>query len=301
MQEGGERAAFRSVFVSAADGLRLHARDYGERFWETVPVICLPGLARTGADFHELALRLSTDPRVPRRVIACDMRGRGRSEYDKEPAHYDVAIEAQDILSIMAAMGVVKAAFVGASRGGLQTMVLAAMRPTVIAGGVLVDIGPVIEGKGLARIKGYVGKLPSVSNLSEATALLKRLGAAQFPIWSDAQWRMMAERSFRQTPSGFSPDYDPALANTLSTIDLEAPLPTLWPFFEALAYAPLLVIRGGNSDILSAATLEEMARRHPRCETITAEGEGHVPDVGAPLLASRIAGFIEKLDGPQTR
>jgi pimeloyl-ACP methyl ester carboxylesterase len=108
----------------------------------------------------------------------------------------------------------------------------------------------------------------------------------------------MAERSFRQTPSGLLPDYDPALASTLSTIDLEAPLPTLWPFFEALAHAPLLAIRGGNSDILSAATLEEMARRHPRCETITAEGEGHVPDVGAPLLATRIAAFIEKLDTP---
>ena len=108
----------------------------------------------------------------------------------------------------------------------------------------------------------------------------------------------MAERSFRQTSSGLLPDYDPALASTLSTIDLEAPLPTLWPFFEALAHAPLLAIRGGNSDILSAATLEEMARRHPGCETITAEGEGHVPDVGAPLLATRIAAFIEKLDTP---
>ena len=250
MQDGGERAEFRSVFVSAADGLRLHARDYGERFWETTPVICLPGLARTSADFHELALRLSTDPRVPRRVVACDMRGRGRSEYDATPANYDVAIEAQDILSIMAAMGVVKAAFVGASRGGLQTMVLAAMRPTVIAGGVLVDIGPVIEGKGLARIKGYVGKLPTVANIAEATALLKRLAAAQFPAWSDAQWRRMAERSFRQTPSGLLPDYDPALASTLSTIDLEAPLP------HALA-----VLRGAGACAASRDPRREF--RHP--------------------------------------
>lgn len=298
MEDGGENAEFRPAFVSAADGLRLHVRDYGERFWGTTPVICLPGLARTSADFHELALRLSRDSRAPRRVLACDMRGRGKSEYDAKPANYDVAIETQDVLSIMAAMGVVKAAFVGASRGGLQMMALAAMRPTVIAGGVLVDIGPVIEGKGLARIKGYVGKLPTVPDLTAATALLKRLAAAQFPAWSDAQWRRVAERSFRQAPSGLLPDYDPALASTLSTIDLEAPLPTLWPLFEALQHAPLLAVRGGNSDILSAATLEEMASRHPRCEAITAEGEGHVPDVGAPLLASRIAAFIEKLDAP---
>ncbi|MBV9754581.1 MAG: alpha/beta hydrolase [Hyphomicrobiales bacterium] len=294
--QGGESAAFRSVFISAADGLRLHARDYGERFWATTPVICLPGLARTSADFHELAVRLSTDSQAPRRVVACDMRGRGRSEYDPKPANYDVAIEAADILSVMAAVGVVKAAFIGASRGGLQIMALAAMRPTVIAGTVLVDIGPVIEGKGLARIKGYVGKLPSVPNLSEATAMLKRLAGAQFPAWSDAQWNRMAERSFRQSSSGLLPDYDPELASTLGAIDLEVPLPTLWPFFKALAHAPLLAIRGGNSDILSAATLAEMARRHPDCETLTIEGEGHVPDVGAPLLAGRIAEFLQRLD-----
>ena len=294
--QGGESAAFRSVFISAADGLRLHARDYGERFWQTTPVICLPGLARTSADFHELAVRLSTDSQAPRRVVACDMRGRGRSEYDPKPANYDVAIEAADILSVMAAVGVVKAAFIGASRGGLQIMALAAMRPTVIAGTVLVDIGPVIEGKGLARIKGYVGKLPSVPNLSEATAMLKRLAGAQFPAWSDAQWNRMAERSFRQSSSGLLPDYDPELASTLGAIDLEVPLPTLWPFFKALAHAPLLAIRGGNSDILSAATLAEMARRHPDCETLTIEGEGHVPDVGAPLLAGRIAEFLQRLD-----
>ena len=292
----GDDAAFRSVFVSAGDGLKLHARDYGLRHWDTTPVVCLPGLTRTGADFHELALHLSTGMRAPRRVVACDMRGRGRSEYDRRKANYDVAVETTDVLAITAAMGVGKAAFIGASRGGLQIMVLAAMRPSAIAGAVLVDIGPVIDGKGLARLKGYVGKLPAVRDMDEAASLLKRIGAAQFPAWSDTTWRLMAERSFRQTPSGFLPDYDQALAGTFGAIDLEAPLPTLWPFFEALAHAPILAIRGGNSDILSAATLAEMARRHPHCEAVTVEGEGHVPDVGAPQLAPRIAAFIERLD-----
>ena len=288
---------FRSVFVSAGDGLKLHVRDYGERHWGATPVICLPGLARTGADFHELAIHLSTDARAPRRVLACDMRGRGRSDYDKDKANYDVAVETADVLAIAAAMGVGKAGFVGASRGGLQVMVLAAMRPAVIAGAVLVDIGPVIDGKGLARIKGYVGKLPAARNMDEAANLLKRIGGAQFPAWSDAHWKVMAVRSFRQTQGGLVADYDPALAETFGTIDLEAPLPTLWPFFEALVHAPLLAIRGGNSDILSAATLEGMAKRHPHCDILTVEGEGHVPDVGAPDLASRIAAFLGRLDG----
>jgi pimeloyl-ACP methyl ester carboxylesterase len=291
-----EAQGFRAAFVSASDGLRLHLRDYGERHWSALPVICLPGLARTGADFHELALHLSRSASPRRRVLSCDMRGRGRSEYDVRKENYDVAVETADVLSIAAAMGIGKAAFVGASRGGLQIMALAAMRPAAIAGAVLVDIGPVIDGKGLARIKGYVGKLPPVQDMGEAVALLKRIGGTQFPAWSDSQWRVMAERSFRQTQSGLVPDYDPALASTLGTIDLEAPLPTLWPFFEALGHAPILAIRGGNSDILSTETLAEMARRHPHCETVTVEGEGHAPDVGAPELMRRIADFIEKLE-----
>jgi pimeloyl-ACP methyl ester carboxylesterase len=296
MQDLGTTDGFRPMLVSAEDGLRLFVRDYGERHWASTPVVCLPGLSRSSADYHELALHLSHVAFTQRRVICCDMRGRGRSQYDKRPAHYDVLVETRDILSVIAAMGIGKAIFVGASRGGLQIMVLAAMRPTTLAGAVLVDIGPVIDGKGLARIKGYVGKLPAVRDFAEAAAMLKRLGAVQFPAWTDVQWALMAQRSFRATPTGLVPDYDPALVRTVETIDLETPLPTIWPLFEAMALMPLLVIRGQNSDILSEATLAEMVRRRLHCETLVVPGEGHVPDIGQPKLAERIASFADNVD-----
>ena len=78
-----------STFISAPDGLRLHARCYGARSAPALPVVCLPGLARTAADFEALAEALSSDARRPRRVIALDYRGRGQSEYDRDPAHYN--------------------------------------------------------------------------------------------------------------------------------------------------------------------------------------------------------------------
>jgi pimeloyl-ACP methyl ester carboxylesterase len=106
----------------------------------------------------------------------------------------------------------------------------------------------------------------------------------------------MAKRSYRETPTGLLPDYDPALTRTLEGIDLESPLPTIWPLYDAMAEMPLLAIRGENSDILSEATFAEMARRHPHCEAITAPGEGHVPDIGQPKFAERIAIFAEKID-----
>jgi pimeloyl-ACP methyl ester carboxylesterase len=125
-----------------------------------LPVVCLPGLSRHSADFHELALALASDDDHPRRVLALDYRGRGRSDRDPNWRNYDVRVELNDVLQVLAATGVEQAVFVGTSRGGLITMALSAAQPAMIRAAVLNDIGPVIEGRGLARIRGYVGKLP---------------------------------------------------------------------------------------------------------------------------------------------
>jgi pimeloyl-ACP methyl ester carboxylesterase len=143
-----------STFISAPDGLRLHARSYGKRTELLLPVVCLPGLARTTTDFDVLAAALADHPTHRRRVVALDYRGRGSSDYDRDPANYSFQIELADILAALTALDCLPAVFVGTSRGGILAMLLAAVRPTAIAGVVLNDIGPVIEPKGLMRIKG---------------------------------------------------------------------------------------------------------------------------------------------------
>src|SRR5262249_15871004 len=156
----------RSVFVTAQDGLRLHVRDYGSRIAPALPVVCLPGLTRTVADFATLAPALANGPQA-RRVIAIDSRGRGPYDYDRNPANYNLAVELGDVVTGLTALGVGTAVFVGSSRGGLLTMLLGVAHPTAIGGAVLHDIGPVIEAKGLARIKSYVGKLPQPRSFTE--------------------------------------------------------------------------------------------------------------------------------------
>jgi pimeloyl-ACP methyl ester carboxylesterase len=287
---------YRSAFVKAPDGLRLHVRDYGARESGALPVVCLPGLARTSADFHELALRLAQDQRRPRRVIALDYRGRGRSDYDPDFRNYDILVELADLQAVLAAMEVAEAAFVGTSRGGILTMALSALWPAAIRGAVLVDIGPVIEGKGLARIKSYVGKMPPPRSWADAVTILKRMGESQFPAFGEAEWDMVARRTWKEENGAIVPDYDARLASKLEEIDLEQPLPELWPQFLGLAHAPVLVVRGENSDILSPATLEAMRARHPACEAITVPGVGHVPLVGEPSLARRIGDFIAQAE-----
>ena len=285
--------AFTSRFYSAQDGLRLHLRDYGSRISPALPVVCLPGLARTAADFDMLARALSAQGR---RVVALDYRGRGLSERDKNPANYDVIVENRDIQDILVAAGVAEAVFVGTSRGGIHTMVLSALRPGLLKAVVLNDIGPVLEARGLARIKGYVGKMPQPASWSDAVDLFKKMASAHFTAMSDADWEAFARLTFEEKDGKLAPQYDPALSKNLEKLDLSQPIPEMWPQFEGLGRIPLMIIRGGNSDLLSAETVAEMVRRHPGCETMVVPDQGHAPLLMDEISIGAIKGFVERVE-----
>ncbi len=292
-----EEEGWRALSIAAADGLMLHARDYGPLSSPALPVVCLPGLARTAFDFHDLALALSRDARTPRRVLALDYRGRGSSEWDRDWRNYDVTIELGDVLQVLTATGVHEAIFVGTSRGGLITMALGAARPAAIRGVVMNDIGPVIDAKGLLRIRGYVGKLPKPRNYLDGVQILRTLSDKQFPALSEQSWMKLARGTWIEKDGKLAPAYDPNLLKGLEQLDLEQPLPPLWPLFEALSHVPVLALRGEHSDILGPQTLSDMERRHPRLESMIVEGQGHAPLLEGPVN-DRIAAFIAALEAP---
>jgi pimeloyl-ACP methyl ester carboxylesterase len=283
-----------SSFVSAPDGLRLHVHSHGSR-GQSRPVVCLPGLARTTADFDTLADALARDPERPRHVLALDYRGRGQSEYDSNPANYSVPVELSDLLAVLTALDIGRAVFVGTSRGGLLAMLLATVRPGAIAGVVLNDIGPVIEAKGLMRIKSYIGRLPQPKDFADAADMLRRLFSVQFTGLSAEQWLAMAHRTFKDLDEGtLVPRYDPKLAETLKAVDAERPLPQLWKEFDAFAGVPVMAIRGANSDILSAETMAAMQARRPDLEMLEVADQGHAPLLGEPEVIARVASFIAR-------
>lgn len=287
---------FTSLFISARDGLKLHARDYGSLAATTLPVVCLPGFARTAADFHELALALANDEAKPRRVLAVDYRGRGLSEYDRDWKNYDIRVELDDLMQLLVAAGIEQAIFVGTSRGGLLTMAMGAARPGVIKGVVMNDIGPVIDARGLLRIRGYVGKLPLPRSFAEGAEILKRLSDQQFPQFGDTEWEMMARRTWTDRDGHMRSDYDPNLMKVLEELDLEAPLPVLWSYFDGLNGVPVLAIRGANSDLMAEKTLVEMGERHPDCETFVAPGQGHAPLLGTKDMVRRIGRLVARAE-----
>jgi pimeloyl-ACP methyl ester carboxylesterase len=289
----------RDMFVTAQDGLRLHVREHGSRASTALPVVCLPGLARTAADFEELATLLSSGP-LSRRVIAIDARGRGQSDYDHNPENYNVAVELGDVVTVVTALGIGPAVFIGSSRGGLLTMLLGVAHPTLIAGAILHDIGPVIEPKGVARIKSYVGKLPQPRNYAEGAEILRRLFDAQFPKLTAEHWLAAARNTWKTEDGSLLPTYDVRLDRTLAEVDIERPLPTMWNEFDALPRVPVLVIRGANSDILAAATVAEMLVHHPTMDVVEVADQGHVPLFDQSSVPAIIA-LIAKCDETQRR
>lgn len=291
---------FESVTFSTTDGLRLCARDYGRGLPLAhpgrMPVVCLPGLTRNSRDFHRLALALSCDDDDPRRVVTFDYRGRGRSEWDASGSSYTLPVETEDVLSGMSALGLGEAAFIGTSRGALIIHMLAAVRPGAILAAVLNDAGPVIGGSGLVQIKAHLERMPAPADWRHAAALLQEAYGRSFPLLGEEDWKEMAASIFRQRDGRIVADYDPALLKQLRGLDLNTPVPTLWPQFDGLKHVPLMVVRGENSDLLSEDTVQEMACRHPGMTAVLATGQGHPPVLHLDRLDAKIAAFLRAND-----
>jgi pimeloyl-ACP methyl ester carboxylesterase len=286
-----------SAFVTAGDGLKLHARCTGSRTSGALTVVCLPGLTRTTADFDDLTAGLAA-ARPGRRIVSIDYRGRGQSAYDKNTDNYSLAVELSDLLAVLTALDIGRAVLVGTSRGGLLSMLMGSVRPALLAGVVLNDIGPVIDAKGLARIKSYVGKMPAPRSFEEGAEILRRLFDAPFPKLDSAAWLAWARRSWKDENGRLTATYDVRLASALANVDLDHPLPTLWKEFDSLQDVPLLTIRGANSDLLSEETVTAMGARRRDMETLVVPDQGHAPLLAEPEVIGRIAAFVERCERP---
>ncbi|WP_379549710.1 alpha/beta fold hydrolase [Qipengyuania sp. DGS5-3] len=278
----------------SADGLTLHFRDYPARGPNVdaarPPVICLHGLTRNGRDFEDLAEHISA---AGWRVLAPDVRGRGKSEYAGDSATYAVPTYVGDLIALLEAQGIARFVSVGTSMGGLMTMVLASLAPDRLAGVVMNDIGPVIETGGLDAIKSYVGQARSFPTWMHAARSLQELHAANFPQFELDDWLTMAKRGMALHSNGrISFDYDMKIAEPILQADAAAVPPDLWPAFEALSGRPLLLVRGELSGLFSAETFAEMQRRVPAAKAVTVPQIGHAPTLDEPVVRDAIDALL---------
>ena len=279
-------------FPSADKRLTLYARDYGIPFDGAPAVLCLHGLTRNSADFEWLAAHLS--PRY--RVIAADMRGRGRSEWDVVPVNYNPAVYVQDMLGLLDQLGIARVAVIGTSMGGLMAMIMGVMARDRMSGAVINDVGPEIEAAGLARIASYTGKTAPIASWADAAKTAQFINAVAFPDYGADDWMAFARRLFREEGGVPVPAYDPGIAAGLKP-QSDAPVapPDLWPMWDGLQGLPILAIRGALSDLLSPVTLDRMAEHHAGMIAVTVPNRGHAPMLDEPEAVAAIDIFLAEL------
>ncbi len=268
--------------VTADDGARLVFRDEGAG----LPLLCLPGLTRSMADFDYLIPHLP-----PLRLIRMDYRGRGASDWTGA-ATYTVPQEAKDALALLDHLGVAKAVILGTSRGGLIGMLLGATARDRIAGLILNDVGPEIARDGLTRIFDYVGRNPAGRTIEGYAERLSRSpGFCNVPM---SRWLEEARKLSVVTTEGLRIPYDPALRDAFLQA-FEGPPVDLWPLFDGLQGLPLALIRGANSDLLTPETALKMRDRRPDMGFAEVPDRAHIPFLDEPEAVSLIRSFLDGL------
>lgn len=285
--------AFEDVYWWSRDGLRLHARDYpGET--GALPVLCLPGLTRNARDYDLLARRISGR----HRVLAIDLRGRGESAYAKDPMSYVPLTYAQDIAGLLEDQGIDRFVAIGTSLGGVVTMLLAGMLPGRIAGALLNDVGPEVDPVGLARVRSHVGRSSTWPTWMHAARAVQEAHAEIYPDWGIEDWLAMAKRLYRLNSAGrVVIDYDLKIAEPFRIPGNEAGA-DLWPALAALGTAPVLIVRGGRSDILTARVAGRMVAALPNAALVTLPGIGHAPTLSEPGIQGAIDRLLARAGEP---
>lgn len=269
---------------TTSDGLNLHYTDTGG---DGLPLLCLPGLTRTGADFNYLAPHLENV-----RLITMDMRGRGASDWDQNWQNYSLPVECRDIVALLDHLKLDRVALLGTSRGGLQAMGLAATHKDRLIGVALNDIGPELDPEGLNFIMAYLGHNPKAKT-HEAAAQIMATRLPGFANVPDNRWLDEARLHYRDTGDSLEITYDPALRKAAEAAG--DALPDLWPFFDALESLPLCAIRGAGSNLLTAETFAKMQARHPDMIAAEVPDRGHVPFLDEPEAIAALKTWQEHL------
>ncbi len=283
-------ASFTDGYWWSNDGLRLHYRDYPGRD-DRPPILCIPGLTRNARDFEDVAARLSPEWRL----ICVELRGRGESAYAKDPMTYVPLTYLQDIGALIRELKLERFVAFGTSLGGIITMLLAPVEGQRLAGALINDIGPVIEERGLDRIKAYVGRSQSWPTWLHAARHFQEVQGEIYPDWPLEQWLVMAKRLCRLNAAGrIVLDYDMRIAEPMKLPGSPAGFDP-WPAFQTMAGRPILVLHGGTSDILSKATAERMQAEVSELELVTLPDRGHAPSLDEPEAQAAIDRLLARV------
>ena len=297
-----------SVTCASPAGLhRMAYWEWGDPDNDRV-LVCVHGLTRTGRDFDPLARALAHEYRV----VCPDVVGRGRSDWLADPNGYVIPQYVADLVTLVARLRPAQLDWVGTSMGGLIGLGLAgtatvssALRPARGPWGlgtapdvplgrmVFNDIGPALDVDGLARIGAYVGEELRFDRHEQAVDYVRTVSAG-FGPHDEAGWRALTEHVFLEQDGQWVKHYDLRLAQPFA---LQTPQATaaaealLWQSWDHLP-VPALILRGAQSDLLTAETARQMLARNPRARLVEFDGVGHAPSLRSDEQIAVVREFL---------
>lgn len=261
-----------------------------------IPLVCVPGYQRNMADFADFANHFHRVFGDDWPIVLVDLKGRGRSSDRADKARYISTVDALDLIQVLAALAVDGGIFIGQGYGGQVVMALAAERPNLLAGSVLIDAGPVSDPRGLVRLRNNLKDLEG--NRSEAgfRTMFRRMLAPDYPAATEGLLDVLAARShYLDKRSRVRGLFDPHLVKMLEPFEHDDILVPQWRLYDALASAPLMLMRTQLTEQVRRETFEEMLRRRRDADGYVIEGSGSPALLNTPEDVEPIAEFARRI------
>lgn len=283
----------------AAEALAVHVR--GRLAPGRLPLVCLAGYNRNMADFApmlEVAAPLLGDAHP---VILIDLKGRGRSSDRAAEAEYSTLRDASDVSAVLRALAVDRAVLLGQGHGGQVAMALAVERPALIAATILIDAGPVSEPRGLVRLKTTLNELQGVRGEASLRPMMRRMLALDYPAAPATTIESLILRThFLDARERLEPLFDDRLITLLDGFDLDDVLLPQWPFFDALAVAPLMMMRSQLTQQLKQEVFDLMMARRRDADAYVIEQQGSPALLDNAGDVQPITDFVKQVAMSQT-
>jgi pimeloyl-ACP methyl ester carboxylesterase len=276
--------------LSTPAGVGVFYRDFAPTAGSgRLPLLCLPGYWRSSKDYEHVAARLAPD----RRVITPDMRGRGHSDRATHVADYHFDALVGDVWRLLDELEVERLVVLGTTLGGLMAMEMASRKPDRIVAVILNDVGPEGAPAASKRMSAFSGG--DEYAFDDAVERIRAQNEATFPGLDRDDWVRMMLRAYREVvPGRFVRDFD-QLTNE-ETARFKADRPSFWTEFAMIARKPVAILRGQNSDYLTAEVADRMAATSRQVTLTTIPDRGHPPLLDEPESVSAIDELLKRAE-----
>ena len=258
------------------DRIVLNVRESG-----TGPLMLFfHGITSNSAVFAPLMAQLS----ARFTTVAVDQRGHGLS--DKPESGYEANDYADDIASLIRTLARGPAILVGHSLGARNSVTAAARNPELVRSVIAIDFTPYIETEALDALESRVNAGDRIFRDVEA---VQAYLAGRYPNIPADAIRIRAESGYRQVEGGLRPLASPsAMAQTAKGLRAD-----LTQAYRDVA-RPVLIVRGEESRLVSAAALAKTSRLRPDLPVVVVPGADHyVNEVCPEITLKAITNFID--------